>query len=279
MKILKPGETNVKGFLVEYDSGFISPNLEYKGKKNLDLIKEHLTPMSFLNEFKSGTNIGKDGSLPDVVIVYAVLQKWGVENKNGRIYPKEILERENKKYQEYIKMGTSLGELNHPESSIIDADRVSHRITETWWEGKTLMGKLELDTTPGYHKLGVISSVGDKVVNMIRKGWTVGISSRGVGSLKQEGGKNVVQDDFELICWDIVTSPSTPGSWISTDDGDLKQFTESYSRDNNCNGYTCQWNLVEGSSSITIPSDTIFNVPGTSNRDVKVLDGLNKFLK
>jgi hypothetical protein len=170
-------------------------------------------------------------------------------------------------------MGTSLGELNHPESSIIDADRVSHRITETWWDGKTLMGKLELDTTPGYHKMGIISSVGDKVVNMIRKGWTVGISSRGVGSLKQEGGKNVVQDDFELICWDIVTSPSTPGSWISSEEGDLKQFTESYIKDNGCNGYTCQWNLMEENE----PTEIHFNSIPTSNN--KILNSLNKFLK
>ena len=82
------------------------------------------------------------------------------------------------------------------------------------------MGKMELDTTPGYLKSGIISSVGDKALNMIRKGWTVGISSRGVGSLKNENGKNVVQDDFELICWDIVTSPSTPRSWISTSEKD-----------------------------------------------------------
>jgi TATA-box binding protein (TBP) (component of TFIID and TFIIIB) len=116
-------------------------------------------------------------------------------------------------------------------SSIIDADRVSHRITEIWWDGRTLMGKLELDTTPGYHKMGIISSVGDKVVNMLRKGWTIGISSRGVGSLKSEGGKNVVQSDFELICWDLVTSPSTPGSWISTDHTDLKTYTESVSNE------------------------------------------------
>jgi len=223
MKINTDNISNKKLILVEYDAGYITPNLSCRGGVcNMDSIKEQL-----LREFKSGTNIGKDGSLPDVIYVYAVLQKYGVENKNGRIYTKEILERENERYQEYIKMGTSLGELNHPESSIIDGERVSHRITETWWEGSTLMGKLELDTTPGYHKLGIISSVGDKVVNMIRKGWTVGISSRGVGSLKVEDGKNIVQDDFELICWDIVTSPSTPGSWISSEASDLKQFTES----------------------------------------------------
>ena len=163
----------------------------------------------------------------DKIEIYAVLQKWGVENKNGRVYPEEILKRESKRYQEFIDMGTSLGELNHPESSIIDADRVSHMISEIWWNGRTLMGKMELDTTPGYLKSGIISSVGDKVLNMIRKGWTVGISSRGVGSLKNENGKNIVQEDFELICWDIVTSPSTPGSWISTSEKDLKPFMES----------------------------------------------------
>lgn len=266
IKINKNNELGLKSILVEYDAGYISPNLSYKGVKNLDLIRE----------FKSGTNIGKDGTLPDVIVVYAVLQKWGIENKNGRIYPKEILERENERYQEYIKMGTSLGELNHPESSIIDADRVSHRITKTWWEGKTLMGEMELDTTPGYHKMGIISSVGDKVVNMIRKGWTVGISSRGVGSLKQEDGKNVVQEDFELICWDIVTSPSTPGSWISTDSSDLKVFTENQHK--GCNGYTCQWNLMEENN----PSEketTISYTDITGLKSDKLIKSLNKFLK
>lgn len=224
MKILKPGETGT-GFLVEYDAGFISPELSYDGTTNKDIIKEQL-----LREFNSGKKLSQNDKLPDVIELYAVLQKWGVENKNGRVYPKEILEREAKRYNEFIKMGTSLGELNHPESSIIDGERVSHMITEIWWEGKTLMGKLVLDTSPGYHKLGIVSTVGDKVANMIRKGWTVGISSRGVGSLKNEGGKNIVQDDFELICWDIVTSPSTPGSWISSDNQDLKPYMESISK-------------------------------------------------
>jgi hypothetical protein len=218
MKILKPNETGIKGMLVEYDSGYINTDIKYRGRSNRDLIREF------------DNNLGRDGQLPDVIEIYAVLQKWGVENKNGRIYPKEILEREAKRYNEFIKMGTSLGELNHPESSIIDGERVSHMITEIWWEGRTLMGKLELDTTPGYHKMGIISSVGDKVANMIRKGWTVGISSRGVGSLESENGKNIVQEDFELICWDIVTAPSTPGSWISSNESDLQPYMESIDR-------------------------------------------------
>jgi hypothetical protein len=242
MKILKPGEEG-RGYLVEFDSGFISSELTCQD----GVCSNH----NLINEFKSGLTLGKDGSLPDKIEIYAVLQKWGVENKNGRVYPEEILKREAKRYQEFIDMGTSLGELNHPESSIIDADRVSHRITEIWWNGKTLMGKMELDTTPGYLKSGIISSVGDKVLNMIRKGWTVGISSRGVGSLKNENGKNVVQDDFELICWDIVTSPSTPGSWISTSEKDLTSFMES-TKDN-------KTKLI-------------------SENDSDLLDSLNKFL-
>ena len=242
MKILKPNEEGY-GFLVEYDSGFVSSELSCRDGvcSNSNLIRE----------FKSGMNLTQDGPLPDKIEIYAVLQKWGVENKNGRVYTEEILKREAKRYQEFINMGTSLGELNHPESSIIDADRVSHMITEIWWEGRTLMGKMELDTTPGYHKMGIISSVGDKVLNMIRKGWTVGISSRGVGSLKEEGGKNIVQDDFELICWDIVTSPSTPGSWISTSEEDLTPYMES-TKDNK--------------TKLVIENDS------------DLLDGLNKFL-
>lgn len=227
MKILQPGETG-KGYLVEYDSGYIKPELTCKDGT--------CSNEAMLREFDSSRNsqelYSEDGSLPEKVTLYAVLQKYGVENKNGRIYPKEVLEKQNEVYQEYIKMGTALGELNHPESSIIDGERVSHIITKTWWEGRTLMGEIELDTTPGYHKMGIVSTLGDKVANMLRKGWTVGISSRGVGSLKTENGKNIVQDDFEIICWDIVTTPSTPGAWISTEQGDLKTFTESKTNNN-----------------------------------------------
>lgn len=227
MKILKPGETGY-GYLVEYDAGYITPELTCADGtcSNINLLRE------FDSSIKSPDLYNEDGTLPEKVTLYAVLQKYGIENRNGRVYPKNVLIKQNEVYQEYIKMKTALGELNHPESSIIDGERVSHLITETWWDGATLMGKLELDTTPGYHKMGIVSTLGDKVANMLRKGWTVGISSRGVGSLKQEGGKNVVQDDFEIICWDIVTSPSTPGAWISTGEGDLKQFTESTTNTN-----------------------------------------------
>ena len=210
LKILKPGASGT-GILIEQDAGYIDPN-DARNK-------------SFVNEVKkleSGTT-----GIPSQLILYVVLQKWGVENRNGRIYPKEILERENNNYQQLIKERRAIGELDHPESSIIAGDRISHNIIETWWEGKTLMGKMEILMSPGYINYGIVSTKGDEVANLIRNNIMIGVSSRGVGSLREVGGKNIVQDDFELICWDVVTSPSTPGSWMFKDAAEAKPFTES----------------------------------------------------
>ena len=101
---------------------------------------------------------------------------------------------------------------------MIDLDRASHIITETWWDGNRLIGKLKLLTSPGYIKEGIISCVGDQAANLLRQGVTLGISSRGVGSLTKNGEYNQVQDDFELICFDLVSSPSTPGSYLFKED-------------------------------------------------------------
>jgi hypothetical protein len=116
---------------------------------------------------------------------------------------------------------------DHPESSIISVDRISHNITEIWWEGNTLLGKLEVIMSPGFINHGIISCQGDQIANLIRKGIMIGVSSRGVGSLDKKDGKNYVQDDFELICWDVVTSPSTPGSWIFNQKEESAPFVES----------------------------------------------------
>lgn len=99
-------------------------------------------------------------------------------------------------------------------SSIITVDDVSHEVKEIWWEGNTLMGKIEIIMSPGFIKYGIASCKGDRIANLLRKGIRIGVSSRGVGSLEKQDGKNIVQTDFELICWDIVTQPSTPGSYI-----------------------------------------------------------------
>lgn len=203
MKILGPNETG-KGILIEYDAGHISP------KENQRIISEM-----------------KDTDFSQDIILYAVLQKYDTPNKNGRIYPEVILKRENEKYQNLIKKGGSLNELNHPTSSLIDLDRVSHSILETWWDGKMLMGKIKLFTSPGWKKMGIVSTKGDQAAMLLMNGATLGISSRGVGSLKNIKGQNIVQEDFELVCFDLVSSPSTPGAYIFSDLKDRDQYQES----------------------------------------------------
>ena len=202
MKILRPKELGT-GILIEYDAGHISPS------DNKNIIKEFKDPTS------------------SNVMMYAVLQKCGVENRNGRVYPRDVLQREVERYQKLIEQGRALSELNHPESSLVDLERSSHRIVETFWDGDVLMGKLEVLTSPAYHKSGIISCVGDIAANLLRHGVTLGISSRGVGSLKQKGGQNLVQDDFELICFDLVSSPSTPGAYLFKDKDERQNYEES----------------------------------------------------
>lgn len=210
IKIIKPGQVGF-GYLIEHDAGYISPN----DSRNKDFINE-------VKKLDNGQSI-----ITDPLELYVVLQKWGVKNRNGRIYPREILEKEVERYQELIKERRAVGELDHPESSIIAGDRISHNITETWWEGKTLMGKMEILMSPGYVNSGIISCKGDEVANLIRNNIMIGVSSRGVGSLREMNGDHIVQSDFEIICWDVVISPSTPGSWIFKDKSEAKPFTES----------------------------------------------------
>lgn len=112
-------------------------------------------------------------------------------------------------------------------SSLIDLDRVSHSILETWWDGNALMGKIKLFTSPGWKKMGIVSTKGDQAAMLIMNGATLGISSRGVGSLKNIKGQNIVQDDFELVCFDLVSSPSTPGAYVFSDLDDRKKYEES----------------------------------------------------
>ena len=203
MKVLGPKDTNQRGILIEFDSGHISPD------DNKQVISEM-----------------KDMDYSKDLILYAVLQKYDIPNKNGRIYPESVLRRENDKYQAIIKNGGALSELNHPTSSLIDLDRVSHSILETWWEGNVLVGKIKVYTSPGWKKMGIISCKGDQTANLLLNGATLGISSRGVGSLKTAKGQNVVQDDFELVCFDIVSSPSTPGAYIFSDLDDRMKYEE-----------------------------------------------------
>ena len=203
MKILGPKETGT-GILIEYDAGHISPD------ENKSILKE-----------------ARDLDFSQDLILFAVLQKYDTPNKNGRIYPEALLKRENEKYQSMIRKGIALNELNHPSSSLIDLDRVSHSITETWWDGKMLMGKIKLFTSPGWKKMGIVSTKGDQAAMLLMNGATLGISSRGVGSLKNIKGQNIVQEDFELVCFDLVSSPSTPGAYVFPDLADRDQYQES----------------------------------------------------
>jgi hypothetical protein len=216
MKILGPNDTG-KGILVEWDAGILNPN----EIRNSHVIKESYGQLDHSKPF----------------VFYATLQKYGVPNRNGRVYPEKILKREAEKYKEIINRGMSISELNHPESSLVDLDRVSHLITEVWWENNVLMGKVKLLTTPGFHERGIVSSKGDVAANMMRQGVTMGVSSRGVGSLVKSGEKNEVQDDFELICFDLVSSPSTPGAYLYVNKDDRAKYEENIdeSKDENLN--------------------------------------------
>lgn len=207
MKQLRLLEANELGFgiLVETDAGYISPKDEFNAK-----ILRESKDMDYRNPFE----------------FYAVLQKYNTANRNGRFYPETILKREADKYKQTIAKGLSTSELNHPESSLIDLDRVCHIITDIWWDGNILMGKLKLLTSPGFHERGIVSTKGDIAANLMRQGVTLGISSRGVGSLKKVGEKNEVQDDFELICFDLVSSPSTPGAYLFSNEGDRHKYEE-----------------------------------------------------
>jgi hypothetical protein len=109
---------------------------------------------------------------------------------------------------------------NHPAESTIDLGRVSHNIIELHWEGRTLVGKMELNISEGFRKYGICSSLGDTVALLLLNGYKIGVSSRGVGSVEQKLGQYIVGDDFELICWDVVSDPSTPNAYISTTGGD-----------------------------------------------------------
>ena len=201
------------GLLLEND-GYVS--LDDKENR---LIKESL---------ENGTQ-----ELPNPFILSAVFQKFGIENANGRIYPEDILKREVAKYQKAIEERRAYGELNHPESSCIDLGRVAINILELHWEGHTLVGKLEIPISEGFRKLGVVSTCADMAAQWLISGLKIGVSSRGLGSVKQEFGKLVVGDDYEIVCWDVVAQPSTPGAWMDTDPGKLQQYMESEEKKDN----------------------------------------------
>lgn len=156
-----------------------------------------------VNPLQLTENVNKEtGNL----MVEGILATAEVKNGNGRYYSKDLWNREMAKYGEIIKERRSMGELDHPESSVINLQNVSHLISDFWWDGNNVMGKIEILPTPS----------GNILKELIKAGVTVGVSSRGMGSLEDKGGVMEVQDDFELLCWDFVSTPSNPGSYMHT---------------------------------------------------------------
>ena len=144
---------------------------------------------------------------PGVFEVEGVMQRAKAENQNGRVYSKDILVREAKKYmEEFVKNGNAFGELDHPESPVVSLKNASHVVKDLYWKGDDLMGKVELLNTPA----------GNIVKEIITAGHTIGISSRGTGPVNQTNeGHLEVQPDFELVCWDFVSNPSTRGAFMN----------------------------------------------------------------
>lgn len=207
-KILQAGQTGF-GILIEQDSGYLSSDI------NRDLINEN---------FVLKPN--------EPVLVNCILQKWGVKNKNGRIYPKDVLIPQVQIYQQLIDNNSAVSEADHPESSVISLQNISHMITKVWWgkgdQENVLYGELKLIVSPGYIKYGVCSVIGDKIILYLQNKIKLGISSRGVGTLKEINGENLVQNDFELIGFDLVSTPSTPGAYLFPKKQGSSGFEENY---------------------------------------------------
>jgi hypothetical protein len=147
------------------------------------------------------TESRSDRGLP---LVEGILATAEVKNGNGRYYSRDLWEREINKYKVLVDEHRAMGELDHPESSVINLQNVSHNISDMWWDGDNVMGKIEILPTPN----------GNILKALVESGITVGVSSRGMGSLKDVGGLMEVQDDFELLCWDFVSTPSNPDSYM-----------------------------------------------------------------
>ena len=207
---IKKGEFGT-GLLIEND-GYISMTESAHNKKIYESVS------------------GGEWNVPYPFVVDAVFQKFDIKNANGRVYPERVLKKQVELYQQKIAEHRAYGELNHPAESTIDLGRISHNIIELHWEGRTLVGKLELNISEGFRKLGIVSTMGDMAANHLLNGYKIGVSSRGVGSVEQKLGQTIVGEDFELICWDIVSDPSTPGAYIGHKE-ELTQYVEAKSNE------------------------------------------------
>jgi len=158
------------------------------------------------------------------------IQTADKKNGNGRKYPEKVLKREMERYMQTVKDNRATGELDHPDDSVINLKNVSHMVTDCWWEGKDVMGKIKVLDTPS----------GRILKDLINAGVKLGISSRGLGSVKEQLGETIVEDDFQLICFDIVSEPSTPDAYVYPGESGEKKMSFSTrlreQRENNIDG-------------------------------------------
>mgnify|MGYP003628080172 FL=1 len=145
------------------------------------------------------------------MVLSGKLQQADTENGNGRIYPYNVLAREVKNYEKLVRESRALGELDHPDDSVINLKNASHLVTSIWMEGESVMGKVKVLETPS----------GKVLKSLVEAGVTLGISSRGMGSVENKNGKTYVQEDFQLICFDFVSEPSTPEAFMVREAKDL----------------------------------------------------------
>jgi hypothetical protein len=148
------------------------------------------------------------------VFLSGVMQRVDEENGNKRVYPRKVLMREVDSYMKVVKENRACGELDHPEDSVVNLKNASHMVTSLWWEGKDLMGKIKCLNTPA----------GKILQSLIGDGVKCGISSRSLGSVKEHQGQTIVEDDLQLICFDIVSEPSTQGAFMMMNESKQKQI-------------------------------------------------------
>ena len=164
--------------------------------------------MKLLKEFKEFDYeiIKEDASdgRPGKLFVKGVIQRADTLNQNGRIYPRDVLFREMENYKKVVMERRAMGELDHADDPVVNLKNVSHVITDVWTEDEVVFGKIEILPTP----------MGNIARNLIESNVKIGISSRALGSVQSRGNADIVQDDLHLICWDLVSEPSTPGAYM-----------------------------------------------------------------
>lgn len=164
--------------------------------------------MKLLKEFKEFSyEIIKEDAVdgrPGKLFVKGVIQRADTLNQNGRIYPKDILFKEVENYRKVVQERRAMGELDHADDPVVNLKNVSHLITDIWADDEVVYGKIEILPTP----------MGNIARNLIESNVKIGISSRALGSVRSRGDADIVQDDLHLICWDLVSEPSTPGAYM-----------------------------------------------------------------